>query len=112
MLRDEIVGSQEDLQNHLGCRAPYFSFPWGYPKNMSHAALTIASETYPYVFAAYGGVNDSRARPLPVFKRAFLSRNVLELELSLQGLLDFGRDEMFDPSAVARDLVSQSGVSQ
>jgi peptidoglycan/xylan/chitin deacetylase (PgdA/CDA1 family) len=112
LLRDEIAGSQEDLQNHLGRRVPYFSFPWGHPKNMSHAALTIASETYPYVFAAYGGINNSRAHPFPVFKRAFLPRNLLELELSLQGLLNFHRDEMFLPSAVAREVANLASAAQ
>ena len=60
VLREEIVGAHEDLQQHLGHDVPYFSFPWGYPKNMSSAALAIASETYPYLFAAYGGINEVR----------------------------------------------------
>ena len=57
------------LRRHLGHDVPYFSFPWGYPKNMSSTALAIASETYPYLFAAYGGVNEVRNGASPVFKR-------------------------------------------
>jgi peptidoglycan/xylan/chitin deacetylase (PgdA/CDA1 family) len=93
VLRQEIVGAREDLQQHLGHDVPYFSFPWGYPRNMSPAALAIASETYPYLFAAYGGINDvSNAGSMP-FKRVSWPDNLLELELTLQDILDFRHGE-------------------
>ena len=101
VLRSEIVGAQADLRCHLGHDVPYFSFPWGYPKNMSSAALTIASETYPYLFAAYGGFNEVRNGASVVFKRVSWPESLLELELSLQGLLDFRRDEKSCSSSVA-----------
>lgn len=101
MLRDEILGAREDLRRHLGHDVPYFSFPWGYPKNMSPAALTIASDAYPYLFSAYGGMNEIQVGASPVFKRVSWPESLLEVELSLQGLLDFRREQMFCFSAVA-----------
>jgi hypothetical protein len=101
VLRSEIVGAQEDLRRHLGHAVPYFSFPWGYPKNMSSAAVTIASETYPHLFAAYGGFNDVRNPGALVFKRVSWPESLLELELSLQGLLDFRKDELCGFPAIA-----------
>ncbi len=102
VLRSEIVGSQEDLRRHLGHDVPYFSFPWGYPKNMSSTALVIASETYRYLFAAYGEINEVRNGASPVLKRAYLPESLLELELSLQGILDFRRDKVQWPSNAHR----------
>ena len=103
LLREEIVGAQEDFRQHLGHEVPYFSFPWGRPKNMSPSALRIASQTYPYLFAAYGGLNEVGVNNSPLFKRVSWPESLLELELSLQGILDFGRDELtkeLDPNAL------------
>ena len=112
LLRDEIVGSQDDLRQHLGHDVPYFSFPWGHPNNMSSTALAIASETYPSLFAACGGINEPRNNDSPVLKRLSLPETLLDLELLLQGMLDFRRDEVPPPSAVARDVVSHASVPQ
>jgi peptidoglycan/xylan/chitin deacetylase (PgdA/CDA1 family) len=103
VLVDQIIGSYEDLRRNLGHDVPYFSFPWGYPKNMSAAALTIASDTYPYLFSAYGGSNNVRKQAPALFKRISWPDSLLELELSLQGLLDFRRDEMPCPLDASRN---------
>ncbi|HEX8719524.1 MAG TPA: polysaccharide deacetylase family protein [Pyrinomonadaceae bacterium] len=88
-LRDEIAGSLEDLRRELGHDVPYFAFPKGYPENMSAAARRIAAETYPYVFAAFGGVNFAPPAPGEVVRRSGLPESLLELELGLQSVLDF-----------------------
>ena len=98
LLKDEIAGAQDDLRHHLGHTVPYFSFPWGYSKNMSKTAIRIAAETYPHLFAAYGGANEPGAPSLPFFRRACLPETLLELELLLQGLLDFGKAEAEESS--------------
>jgi peptidoglycan/xylan/chitin deacetylase (PgdA/CDA1 family) len=100
VLREEIAGSRKDLQQRLGHDVPYFSFPWGCPKNMSSAALAIASECYPYLFAAYGGANEARDRAPVLFKRVSWPESLLELELSLQGILDFHMGAVFCPPAI------------
>ena len=38
--------------------------------------------------------NEIRNRALPVFKRVSWPESLLDLELSLRGILDFGRDKM------------------
>ncbi len=112
LLREEIVGAQEDLRRHLGHEVPYFSFPWGYPKNMSPAALQIASQTYQYLFAAYGGINEIRTEASPVFKRVSWPESLLELELSLQGILDFQSYDGIDSDPGRIASLSQGTLSQ
>jgi peptidoglycan/xylan/chitin deacetylase (PgdA/CDA1 family) len=57
-LRDEIVGSKEDLENVLGQTVRYFAFPFGMPQNLSTAAFRIACEApFQGVCSAYGGYN-------------------------------------------------------
>ncbi|HEX7316914.1 MAG TPA: polysaccharide deacetylase family protein [Pyrinomonadaceae bacterium] len=88
-LRDEIVGSLEDLRRQLGHDVPYFAFPKGCPHNMSQPARDIAAATYPYVFSAHGGVNHAPLTPGAQLKRIPLPQSLLELELSLQSVLEF-----------------------
>ncbi len=90
-LRDEIVGSLEDLRRELGHDVPYFAFPKGYPQNMSQSARDIAAAAFPYVFSAHGGVNYGPLKPGAQLKRVALPQSLLELELSLQSVLDFDR---------------------
>ncbi len=57
-LRDEIVGSKEDLEAILGQPVRYFAFPFGLPENMSTAAFRIAYQAgFQGVCSAYGGYN-------------------------------------------------------
>lgn len=57
-LRDEIIGSREDLEDALGQAVRYFAFPFGMPKNLSTLAFRIAYEgRFQGVCSAYGGYN-------------------------------------------------------
>ncbi len=57
-LRNEIVGSKEDLENSLGQTVRYFAFPFGMPKNLSTTAFRIAYEApFQGVCTAFGGYN-------------------------------------------------------
>ena len=57
-LRDEIVGSREDLEDALGQAIRYFAFPIGMPENLSTAAFRIAYQgSFRGVCSAYGGYN-------------------------------------------------------
>ncbi len=87
-LREEIVGSKEDLEQCLHMEIPYFSFPWGHPENMSELAIRLAMRTYRYVFAAYGGENFAGHHPSGYLKRCSHPGHLWELELTLQALLD------------------------
>jgi peptidoglycan/xylan/chitin deacetylase (PgdA/CDA1 family) len=89
LLEDEIVGSSEDLRRELGSEVPYFAFPKGKPWNISEPALGVATRTYPYVFTASGGVNYPPLVPGSVLRRCNHPGSLLELELSMQSILDF-----------------------
>ena len=65
----EIVGSKKDLCRELGHEVAYFSFPWGYPRNMSPAAIAFAKREYEFIFSAYGGVNGVPTPEDAVFRR-------------------------------------------
>jgi peptidoglycan/xylan/chitin deacetylase (PgdA/CDA1 family) len=89
LLQGEIGGSKSDLEAHLGRPVRFFSFPWGHPQNMSPEALEIASVTYPHVLSACGGENFPAAGgEFWHLYRCGHSRNLLELELQLQGVLN------------------------
>ena len=89
-LQAEIVGSKADLERRLGLAVRFFSFPWGHPQNMSPRAVELAKATYPYVFSAYGGTNfPSPKEKLWHLKRCSQPKNLWELALALQSLLDF-----------------------
>lgn len=86
----EIVGSKADLEDRLGNKVNFFSFPWGQSANMSAPAVDLARAIYPYVFSAFGGANF----PCPPGQLWHLRRiphpnDLWELELSLQSVLDF-----------------------
>lgn len=57
-LRDEIVGSIEDLKTWLGHDINYFAFPYGLPHNMSQMAVDVLTEVGVKGFcSAYGAWN-------------------------------------------------------
>ncbi len=89
-LRDEIAGSKQDLERHLGRPVDQFSFPFGLPKNISPEAMKLAGENYTYVSSAYGGSNFAPADGVVRHLRRWAHPNDLwELELMLQGALEF-----------------------
>jgi peptidoglycan/xylan/chitin deacetylase (PgdA/CDA1 family)/folate-dependent phosphoribosylglycinamide formyltransferase PurN len=90
-LQQEIAGSLDDLQQHLG-RTPNFSFPFGMPQNISPPAVEIACGKYENVFSAYGGGN-FHSDQQRVIKRGNFPFTVWELELQLQSVLRPARPE-------------------
>ncbi len=89
-LHSEIAGSRADLELLLGCTVSYFSFPWGQPENISDAARELAAREYACYFSAFGGAN----RPGSFsghLRRVSHPPHLWELELTLQGVLDFVR---------------------
>ena len=85
LLRQEIVGSGEDIRQKLGPTA-HFSFPFGLPQNISAPAAGIACASYKNVFSAYRGGN-FHADARRILKRGNFSHTVWELELQLQSVL-------------------------
>jgi peptidoglycan/xylan/chitin deacetylase (PgdA/CDA1 family)/folate-dependent phosphoribosylglycinamide formyltransferase PurN len=89
-LIDEIVGSRDDLRRELGPRTvDYFAFPKGHPQNMSELAREISSKAYDFVFSACGGVNYGLSSEADELYRCSCPDSLWELELLLQGLLEF-----------------------
>lgn len=86
--REEIVGSLEDLRRELGHDVPYFSFPKGFPANMPEPAVCLAMETYPWVFSACGGMNRAPLVHGEMLKRCSHPETLLELELTMQSILE------------------------
>lgn len=91
-LREEIVGSLEDLRRELKHDVLHFAFPKGHPQNMSEPAQAIALQNYPYVFSAFGGVNYAPLLSGVIIKRVSHPQSLFELELALQGILEFDRN--------------------
>jgi peptidoglycan/xylan/chitin deacetylase (PgdA/CDA1 family) len=57
-LRDEIVGSKQDLEDMTGQPVCYFAFPFGQPQNMTSEGFQVALEAgFAGVCSAYGGYN-------------------------------------------------------
>ena len=93
-LRQEIVGSKEELQRQLEHPVHYFSFPFGLAKNISAEAMQLACENYSYVFSAYGGGNFATADgQVKHLRRSPHPNDLWELELTLQSLLELRPEE-------------------
>lgn len=90
VLIDEIVGSRDDLRRELGPRTvDYFAFPKGHPQNMCTLAREVAAKAYDFVFSACGGVNYGLSSQSGELYRCSCPDSLWELELLLQGLLEF-----------------------
>lgn len=58
ILRDEIEGSREDLEQSLGVAVRYFAFPYGQHAHLNSSAFQIARDAgFQAVCSAYGGYN-------------------------------------------------------
>jgi len=89
-LQDEIAGSRAELEQHLGTPVELFSFPFGLPKNISPEAMKIANQSFKYVFSAFGGSNLApESGEVKHLKRWAHPNDLWELELMIQGILDF-----------------------
>ncbi|MGH9775419.1 MAG: polysaccharide deacetylase family protein [Candidatus Acidiferrales bacterium] len=87
-LEREIVGSKKELEERLGQPVDFFSFPWGFPKNMSPAAVQLACATYPFVCSAYGGENlPAKGGPVSHLRRRNHFNDIWECELEMQSIL-------------------------
>lgn len=114
-LRNEIAGSQADLEEHLGDDGNCFAFPWGKPENMSHPALEFARNAYRHVFSAFGGGNFAAASPNRWhFHRELHPNDLWELELTIQSILDFDRPslEVADFPAPGESPSAEFGASE
>lgn len=91
-LEEEIVGSREDLERHLGKPTRFLAFPCGKAENMSPMAIRLARSSYECCFSTLGGENfpgDTDAgQPLG---RKGLPADLWELELSLQSVFELVR---------------------
>jgi len=87
-LIQEIRGCRSEIEERLGETVPFFSFPWGFPKNMSAEAVAIAKEVYEYVCSACGGVNHPGPSSHWHVLRPSHPESLLELELTLQSILE------------------------
>jgi len=104
-LENEIAGSKEELERHLGVPVRFFSFPFGLPENICPQAAHIASRTYPFVFSAYGGENFAARHGVITHLRRWCHPNrIWDLELQIQGVLEepMGSDYVDESSATAR----------
>jgi peptidoglycan/xylan/chitin deacetylase (PgdA/CDA1 family)/folate-dependent phosphoribosylglycinamide formyltransferase PurN len=86
-LQDEIAGSKRELESHLGRPIPFFSFPFGFPENISTEAAETAMRTYPYVLSAFGGENGA-GDGINHLKRWCHPNRLWDLELQIQGALE------------------------
>jgi peptidoglycan/xylan/chitin deacetylase (PgdA/CDA1 family) len=89
VLKAEIVGSKNDLEERLSSPIKFFAFPFGGPQNMSPQAVQMAASAYPYFVSGFGGEN----RPPMAGNTSHLYRKNLyaslwELELELQSVFD------------------------
>ena len=86
-LQDEISGSKRELESHLGRPITLFSFPFGFPENISTEAAEIAMRTYPYICSAFGGEN-AAGSDISHLKRRSHPNLLWDLELQIQGVLE------------------------
>jgi peptidoglycan/xylan/chitin deacetylase (PgdA/CDA1 family)/folate-dependent phosphoribosylglycinamide formyltransferase PurN len=88
-LQDEIVGSKNDLEQHLGIRIEFFSFPFGLPENISPEAAELAARNYRYVLSAFGGNNIPQVNgAVKHLTRWWHANDLWNLELLMHGALE------------------------
>jgi peptidoglycan/xylan/chitin deacetylase (PgdA/CDA1 family) len=88
-LEQEIIGSRNDLESHLGKPVGFFAFPFGKYENMSSEAVKVATSTYRHFASGLGGENlhDRAAGNQHLFRKG-LYADPWELELELQSIFD------------------------
>lgn len=80
VLRNEILGSRDDLQEILDRPIRYFAFPYGQLANLSHDAFQIArTAEFAGVCSAYGGYNFPGSDPFHL-QRFHADPNLLRLK--------------------------------
>jgi peptidoglycan/xylan/chitin deacetylase (PgdA/CDA1 family) len=89
LLKEEIIGSKNDLEERLSTPIRFFAFPFGGHENMSVEAIQMAASAYSHFVSGFGGEN----RPMLDGNTQHLYRKNLygslwELELELQSVFD------------------------
>jgi peptidoglycan/xylan/chitin deacetylase (PgdA/CDA1 family) len=88
-LQEEVVESQQILEERLGVPVKFFAFPFGERQNISAPAMRMAESTYSYVLSGFGGENfPSKEASTPHLFRKSLYPSLWELELELQSVFD------------------------
>ena len=92
-LRDEIVGSRDEMERHLRRPVRLFAFPWGMARNMSSTAIEIATSSYDHCVSALEGESYPTKRgQRKIAGRKFLPANRWDLELTLQSIFELAHD--------------------
>lgn len=91
-LTDELAGSRNDMESHLGRPVPFFAFPWGKAKNMSSIAIGVATSTYEWCFSTLEIENFATAgTDCRIAGRKAQPANTWELELALQSIFEIAQ---------------------
>jgi peptidoglycan/xylan/chitin deacetylase (PgdA/CDA1 family) len=88
-LQEEVVKSQQVLEERLRVSVRFFAFPFGERPNISALAMRMAESTYSYVLSGFGGENfpSKEANTSHLFRKSLYS-SLWELELELQSVFD------------------------
>lgn len=92
ILREEMIGSKNDLEGHLGKLVQFFAFPFGQARNMSAEAMRLAASVYKYFLSSLGGINlpASSGCHQHLLRKSHCA-DLWELELELQSVFEFGK---------------------
>jgi peptidoglycan/xylan/chitin deacetylase (PgdA/CDA1 family) len=89
ILKAEIMGSKNDLEERLQIPIRFFAFPFGGRENMSLEAMQMAASAYSHFVSGFGGENRPAIEAsTPHLYRKNLYRSLWELELELQSIFD------------------------
>ena len=92
VLREEMMGSKNDLECHLGKPVHFFAFPFGKALNMSSEAVRLAASVYKHFLSSLGGINlPASSGPQQHLFRKSHCADLWELELELQSVFEFGK---------------------
>jgi peptidoglycan/xylan/chitin deacetylase (PgdA/CDA1 family) len=89
-LEEEIVGSRNEIESHMGKPVRFFAFPWGKSASMSSAAKEIATSAYECCFSTmeHEILPMQQGTKSTVSGRKFLVANAWNLEVDLQSVFE------------------------
>jgi peptidoglycan/xylan/chitin deacetylase (PgdA/CDA1 family) len=89
ILKREIIGSKNDLEERLRSPVRFFAFPFGGRQNMSVEAIEIAASAYSHFVSGFGGENRPTIAGTALhLRRKNLYGSLWELELELHSVFD------------------------